>query len=383
MVAGLWGMSLRRYWSCRPGTTPDIGSTIIVILSQGLYGIVLAHQYGCVMEALDRLLPPTTRLERSAAKPFDWCTSRTLQASHIVNLIIPKDNSCSLERWIRDQSRSCLSLYDPLDRELTRELLRGLIHAILFHRAFGFVKPTSRDMLDVTMVRRPNDDNLSRQVDRKIDQFKQLLDDSPGLGTAGRKRGQMMVIFSELRTNKGWFSSAEEEVPWEEWTIVIEAHSKQSVPRATTSQALAQALHRIIVHTSSAHGREIVPAIRTVTNSLSPFPYSIKETLIYSFYPGRHYPEHPQCHYKLGLPRPQSNTGSGPPVDPLSPLLHRRAAPQAERISEIQSRQSSRLLDPLADQAKPLVHTKASSVIRFPAQFEIFARDDYSEHIKK
>ncbi|KAF8747889.1 hypothetical protein RHS01_11211 [Rhizoctonia solani] len=102
------------------------------------------------------------------------------------------------------------------------------------------------------------------------------VDDSPGLGTAGRKRGQMMVIFSELRTNKGWFSSAEEEVPWEEWTIVIEAHSKQSVPRATTSQALAQALHRIIVHTSSAHGREIVPAIRTVTNSLSPFPYSIK-----------------------------------------------------------------------------------------------------------
>ncbi|CAE6362603.1 hypothetical protein BN14_07188 [Rhizoctonia solani AG-1 IB] len=162
-----------------------------------------------------------------------------------------------------------------VDRDLTKELLRGLIHAILFHRAFGFVKPTSRDALDVTMPA-IEDDNLSRQVDRKIDQFKQLLDDSPGLGTAGRKRGQMMVTFSELRTSKGWFSSAEEEVPWEEWTIVIEAHSKQTVSRATTSQALAQALHRIIVHTSSAHGREIVPAIRTVTNSLSPFPYSIK-----------------------------------------------------------------------------------------------------------
>ncbi|KAF8749267.1 hypothetical protein RHS01_10215 [Rhizoctonia solani] len=143
-----------------------------------------------------------------------------------------------------------------------------------FHRAFGFVKPTSRDMLDVTM---PviDDDNLSRQVDRKIDQFKQLLDDSrswhrgtktrPNDGHILRTTDQQgMVFFRRGRST------------WEEWTIVIEAHSKQSVPRATTSQALAQALHRIIVHTSSAHGREIVPAIRTVTNSLSPFPYSIK-----------------------------------------------------------------------------------------------------------
>ncbi|KAJ1302962.1 hypothetical protein OPQ81_003254 [Rhizoctonia solani] len=162
-----------------------------------------------------------------------------------------------------------------VDRELTKELLRGLIHAILFHRAFGFVKPTNRDALDVTLPA-IDDDNLSKQVDRKVDRFKQLLDDSPGLGSGGQKRGQMMVVFSELRTNKGWFSSAEEEVPWEEWTIIVEAHSKQSVSRASTSQALAQALHKIIVHTSSTHGREIVPAIRTVTNTLSPFPYSIK-----------------------------------------------------------------------------------------------------------
>ncbi|CAE6454238.1 unnamed protein product [Rhizoctonia solani] len=181
-----------------------------------------------------------------------------------------------------------------VDRELTKELLRGLIHAILFHRAFGFVKPTSRDSLDVTLAS-PNtttvvnstncvryfqpaidDIELSKQVDRKVDDFKKLLDDSPGLGTAGRKRGQMMVVFSEVRTKAGWFSSAQEEVPWEEWTIIVEAHSKQTVSRTATSQALAQALHKIIVHTSSTHGREIVPAIRTVTNTLSPFPYSIK-----------------------------------------------------------------------------------------------------------
>ncbi|QRV95253.1 autophagy-related protein [Ceratobasidium sp. AG-Ba] len=162
-----------------------------------------------------------------------------------------------------------------VDRESTKELLRGIIHAILFHRAFGLVKPTTRDALDVTLPA-IDDEVLSREVERKIDQFQRLLDDSPGIGSAGRKRGQMTVVFSEMRPKKAWFSSGEEEVPWEEWTIVTEAHSKQGISRATTSQALAQALYRIIVHTSSAHGREIVPPIRAATTGLSPFPYSIR-----------------------------------------------------------------------------------------------------------
>ncbi|KAF8601185.1 hypothetical protein BDV93DRAFT_238974 [Ceratobasidium sp. AG-I] len=162
-----------------------------------------------------------------------------------------------------------------VDRDLTKELLCGVIHAILFHRAFGCVKPTTRDALDVTLPA-IDDEGLTRTVERKVDQFKRLLDDSPGIGSAGRKRGQMSVVFSELRAKNSWFSSGEVQVPWEEWTVVVEAHSKQGAPRAATSQALAQALYRIIVHTSSAHGREIVPAIRAATTELSPFPYAIK-----------------------------------------------------------------------------------------------------------
>lgn len=48
-----------------------------------------------------------------------------------------------------------------------------------------------------------------RTVERKVDQFKRLLDDSPGIGSAGRKRGQMAVVFSELRAKNSWFSSGE------------------------------------------------------------------------------------------------------------------------------------------------------------------------------
>ncbi|KAG8735632.1 hypothetical protein FRC10_010337 [Ceratobasidium sp. 414] len=114
-----------------------------------------------------------------------------------------------------------------------------------------------------------DDEKLTKEVERKVDQFQRLLDGSPGIGSAGSKRGQMTVVFSEMRPKKAWFSSGEEEVPWEEWTITTEAHSKQGVSRATTSQALAQALHRIIVHTSSVHGREVVPAIRSVMTAFT------------------------------------------------------------------------------------------------------------------
>jgi Autophagy-related protein 101 len=39
-----------------------------------------------------------------------------------------------------------------LDRQNTCEILRALLHAILFHRLFGTIKPQSFEVLDVTMV---------------------------------------------------------------------------------------------------------------------------------------------------------------------------------------------------------------------------------------
>ena len=40
-----------------------------------------------------------------------------------------------------------------LDRHLTKDVLRAILHAILFHRLFGTVKPKTFEILDVTMVR--------------------------------------------------------------------------------------------------------------------------------------------------------------------------------------------------------------------------------------
>jgi len=39
-----------------------------------------------------------------------------------------------------------------LDRFTTKDVLHGVLHSILFHRLFGTVKPTTFEVLDVTMV---------------------------------------------------------------------------------------------------------------------------------------------------------------------------------------------------------------------------------------
>lgn len=40
-----------------------------------------------------------------------------------------------------------------LDRHLTKDVLRAILHSILFHRLFGTVKPKTFEILDVILVR--------------------------------------------------------------------------------------------------------------------------------------------------------------------------------------------------------------------------------------
>lgn len=40
-----------------------------------------------------------------------------------------------------------------LERHTAQEVLRAVLHSILFHRLFGTVKPQTFEVLDVTMVR--------------------------------------------------------------------------------------------------------------------------------------------------------------------------------------------------------------------------------------
>lgn len=61
----------------------------------------------------------------------------------IVSLLFTANNDCN-------KFTTCVQV---LDRQNTREILCALLHAILFHRLFGTIRPQTFEVLDVTMVR--------------------------------------------------------------------------------------------------------------------------------------------------------------------------------------------------------------------------------------
>jgi autophagy-related protein 101 len=71
-----------------------------------------------------------------------------------------------------------------LDRLNTQDVLRAVLHAVLFHRLFGLVKPKTVDVLDVTMPG-VDDADMDRLVGEKVGVFWRAVEDSPD------KRGQV------------------------------------------------------------------------------------------------------------------------------------------------------------------------------------------------
>ncbi|KAK0473944.1 autophagy-related protein [Armillaria novae-zelandiae] len=161
-----------------------------------------------------------------------------------------------------------------LDRSTTKDVLRAMLHSILFHRLFGIVKPQTFEVLDVTMPG-VSDPDVEQMVQEKVDLFWKSIENG------GSKRGQILVTFSEKRPKKAsWFGyGGEEEVPWEEW--VINAEIRQPLDRdrltfdSTLAATLTKSIQTMLMHTSSGRGRSVVPPITRTHNGISPFPFKL------------------------------------------------------------------------------------------------------------
>ncbi|KAH9914903.1 autophagy-related protein [Epithele typhae] len=155
-----------------------------------------------------------------------------------------------------------------LDRLQTREVLRAVLHAVLFHRLFGTVRPRTFEVLDVTMPG-VDDDGMRQRIEDTVGAFWK------GVEGDANKRGQIMVTFSEKRQRKTWFIMGEEEVPWEQWIINAEIRQPSEKDRqrfnADLAGTLTKSLHTMLAHASSERGRAAVPLI-TDASSISPFP---------------------------------------------------------------------------------------------------------------
>ncbi|KIM64164.1 hypothetical protein SCLCIDRAFT_1213581 [Scleroderma citrinum Foug A] len=161
-----------------------------------------------------------------------------------------------------------------LDRRNAKEVLHAILHAILFHRLFGTVKPQTFEVLDVT-VPGVSDPEMEQLVNDKVDTFWK------GVENGTNKRGQVLVTFSEKRPKKSWFQVyvGEEDVPWEQWIVNAEMRQPKTVKDrqdfdSTLASTLSKALHVMLTYTSSERGRTAVPLITNATG-ISPFPIKI------------------------------------------------------------------------------------------------------------
>ncbi|KZW01329.1 DUF1649-domain-containing protein [Exidia glandulosa HHB12029] len=163
-----------------------------------------------------------------------------------------------------------------VDRNTAKDALRALLHAILFHRLFGTIRPTSFDVLDITFPE-VDDQSIDDLIRGRVDALFRALD------LDKNRRGQLVVTFSEKRPKKsGWFSSIEvrrEEVIWEQWIINVEARQPKTDPERQAllrelSDTLSNALRTILEHTASDRGRAAVPLI-TQNSGISPFPFRV------------------------------------------------------------------------------------------------------------
>ncbi|RDX44279.1 hypothetical protein OH76DRAFT_1458057 [Lentinus brumalis] len=156
-----------------------------------------------------------------------------------------------------------------LDRLQTKEVLRAVLHSILFHRLFGTVKPKTFEVVDVTMPG-VDDEEIRQLVEDKVDAFWK------GIEGDASKRGQIVVTFSEKRPRKSWFLMGEVRLSFHESSI-INAEIRQPSERerqkfnSDLASTLTKSLQTMLTHASSDHGRSAVPLI-TNASSISPFP---------------------------------------------------------------------------------------------------------------
>ncbi|KAJ6907445.1 autophagy-related protein 101 isoform X1 [Populus alba x Populus x berolinensis] len=110
-----------------------------------------------------------------------------------------------------------------------REVLRCILHTIVFHRALGLVRPKDIDLelFEITYVQ-CGDVELEKKIEEKIDQFISWVEKHPN------KKSQICLSFYETKNkHPSWFNKTER-LFWEHWYVNLhvtqhtKAHSGKS-----------------------------------------------------------------------------------------------------------------------------------------------------------
>ncbi|KAL4800961.1 DUF1649 domain protein [Aspergillus venezuelensis] len=177
------------------------------------------------------------------------------------------------------------------DTTTVRDVLKGVLNLIFFHRYFPSIRPTTFDVLDFTLPA-INDVDLETLIDSRISSLVRQHSSSAvtgggssysssGAGSGG-VRGRIAVEFYEKkRRHSGtWFSGlagkGEEEVCWEVWNLdVTVATPRTESERAKVRKAMENMLQKAALKILAVVNRDKdhIPPITTTDSN--PFPYRI------------------------------------------------------------------------------------------------------------
>ncbi|XP_058069282.1 autophagy-related protein 101-like [Magnolia sinica] len=172
------------------------------------------------------------------------------------------------------------------------EVLRCILHTIIFHRALGPIRPKDIDseLFEITYVQ-CGDAEIERKIDEKIDEFIGRAEKHPN------RKSQICLSFYEVKQKLAtWFTNKIERLCWEQWYINLNVvHSKthsskshhtkvvvepreitseeRAMSRAALERALRDVLFQIIKFVDEK--KEHIPAIPKESIT---FPYEIRSS---------------------------------------------------------------------------------------------------------
>ncbi|KAL8706653.1 MAG: hypothetical protein Q9201_000287 [Fulgogasparrea decipioides] len=112
------------------------------------------------------------------------------------------------------------------DPTCVKDIVRGILHTIFFHRYFPPMRPSSRQVLDLTLPV-VADPELETLIETRVGQLVRQL--SSTSSPTGGSRGELDVRFFEKRRRKasglgGWLTGTgkgDDEICWEVWRLKI------------------------------------------------------------------------------------------------------------------------------------------------------------------
>ncbi|KAJ5263495.1 hypothetical protein N7478_011100 [Penicillium angulare] len=173
------------------------------------------------------------------------------------------------------------------DTTTVRDVLKGVLNLIFFHRYFPSTRPTTFDVLDFTLPA-INDADLETLIEARVSALvRQHLSSAAGTPDGkstggGGVRGRIAVEFYEKKRRRSglWFGGlagkAEEEVCWEIWTLdVTIATPRTESERAKVRKAMGNMLQKAALKILSVvnKDKDHIPPI--TTSDSNPFPYRI------------------------------------------------------------------------------------------------------------